>query len=368
MIYLDNAATTKTKDIVIDKLIDVEKNCYGNASAKYYEQSELAKTEIKNATDKIKNKINSKIGDELIFTSGATESNNLFIQGFTRNYQSGHVITSVTEHASVYEVMQYLETIGFEVTYLKPSELGQITAQQVVEAIKEDTILVSVMYVNGETGHINQIKELASKNEMKNITFHSDFTQSFGKIEVDISNFKYLNAISFSGHKIGCMKGIGGLLLIEDDNLLTPTLKPIYFGGEQQNGLRPGTLPTSLIAALGEAFNVIKLNNSLVCENKKMIINKLKKKYPDIFTVNFKNDITVPHVLSIRFKGILNQEILNSLAKENVISASSGSACSITKPSHVLKGLGFSPDEIKETIRISFSNETEIDEETIDKI
>lgn len=359
MIYLDNSATTKPNEKILSNFVKIEGEVYGNASSKYYKESIDAKNMIKNSTMTILDYFNLEEKDEVLFTSGATEANNIYIQGILKKVDSGHIISTATEHSSVYEILKYYEKLGFEVTYLKPTKEGVFDYEIFKNSFKKNTVLCSMVAVNGETGHINNIEIFSNIAKELNIPFHSDVTQAVGKI--DLTNYfnSGVTAVSFSGHKISGIKGIGALVLSTDKFGSPQKLQQLYFGGEQQRGLRPGTLPNGLINSLADTILLLKNNNNDVESTISSISNFLCTKYPDIVKINFVGHKRIANILSIQFKGIINQTLLLSMANEGILAASTGSACSITKPSHILASYGLNKEEISYTIRISVSQKIE---------
>lgn len=339
--YLDNAATTKMHPAVFDAMKNVS---YANYNAKYYHEAEMAKDQINESTKLIADNLNVEL-DSIIYTSGATESNNHIIKAMYELYPDKHFITSEIEHKCVLESFKYIERKGANVTYVAPNENCEITVDAIMEAITDDTAFVSIMHVNNETGVINDISAIQELCRNNDIKFHSDAVQALGKIKFDYSQIDF---ISFSGHKINGPKGIG--LLINNTNLKLPSL---IHGSEQQNGNRAGTLPNELIVGLSTAVDIIlHTTNDVVKANKQYIINLFNTDFGHDFIINFPNN-TVDSILSVRLKGEVNQVFLSE--NKDVIKASTGSSCSINEPSYVLKACGFSKLEVMETIRLSFN-------------
>ncbi len=361
--YLDNSATTRPKKKYLEEFSKVEYEIFGNASSKYYPESEDAKKIIATATETIKKKLKSQ-DSSVIFTSGATEANNIFVQGIIKAHSKGHIITTATEHSSVLEIIKYYEKKGFDVTYIYPKN-GTILAKDVLDAVQVDTILVTIVFVNGETGHINPIEELSNNIKLKMIPFYSDFTQAIGKLHIELDAFKYLDAIGLSGHKIRSPKGIGAILIRND---MIHNLVPLYFGGEQQYGLRPGTLPNGLIHSLACAVNDIDVDIITTVKIKDNLIKAIKDKLDDSIIVNFEKDYKIANIISVRFVDVFNERFLKVLSEYDIMSASSGTACSVTKPSHVLAAYGLTSEEISQTIRMSITSDTILDYEKLEKI
>ncbi len=357
-VYLDNSATTKAYKKVADVVNEIMIKEYGNPSSAHTKGFEAEKY-IKNSKKIISNilKVSEK---EVYFTSGGTESNNLAIIGAAlANKRSGnHIITTEIEHPSVYNSMKYLEEIGFEVTYLPVNENGVVELDELIKEIKRETILVSIMYVNNEIGSVQLIEEIGSaiKIKNKNIIFHTDAVQAFGKYKIYPKKIK-ADLISVSGHKIHGPKGIGFLYKKESIKI-----KPLFYGGGQQNDIRPGTENVSGIAGLGVACEEIYKE----IENEAEKLKKLKEFF--VFQINEIEDIIInsklnetfaPHIISISFKGIKSEVLLHAL-EEKQIFVSSGSACSTNKKelSKTLKALGIDKEYIDGTIRFSLSEFT----------
>jgi len=283
--------------------------------------------------------------NEIIYTSGATESNNLAVLGFARKPPC-HIITSEIEHPSVLECFKHLETRGFEVTYLKPDENGSITPEDLSAGIRPETAFVSLFYVHSETGVINDIEALAKAAKAKNpkIVFHTDAAQAFGKIPL---LFKNTDTLSFSAHKIHGPKGVGGLYIKTGVHL-----QPLLFGGGQQNGIRPGTENIQGILGLCRAFE-------LACDNKDenlKYVAALKQKVletKDVGGVHINGGNTSPYILNISIDGVKGEVLLNALSAEGFY-ISTGSACH-SRRSRENAISKFAPERADSAVRISFS-------------
>lgn len=358
MLYLDNSATTKILPEVYKEMEPFLMNFYGNANSLYYDQANVAKQAVLKARKQIADLLNCDV-DEIIFTSGSTESNNMIIKGYTHaNIDKGkHIVVSSIEHSSIINTVHFLEDNGYEITYLPVDHNGFVNISELKKSIRDDTILVSIMWANNELGGINNIKEISDYCLLKNIAFHTDATQYVGKGVIDLKKYTGVTFLSISGHKIYGPKGIGIAFIRKDKNGLYPKIVPLIHGGNQEFGLRSGTLPTHQIVGIGKAAEIAKIN---MCNNIQCLIEleeKFKKRITNIFgekiVINnqFKNKI--PGLISIRIVGYNNQLFLKKAS--NILAASSGSACSNEKPSYVLKNCGYSEKEISETIRISLS-------------
>lgn len=347
--YLDSASTTKVDQRVLDEMLPYFKIYYGNASSNHHFGRESNKA-IEIAREKIATLIKSD-KQEIIFTSGATESINLAIKGFmnANSNRGNHIITVKTEHKAVLATCEYLETIGYEVTYLNVDENGIISIEELKSSVKNNTILISVMYVNNETGVIQPIKEIGEFASNNNIVFFCDATQAVGKIKIDIEE-DYIDMLCFSGHKLNGPKGIGVLYKKKEIELT-----PLIHGGGQEKGLRSGTYNTPLIVGLGEACEIARLefeeNTSKLNNQRKGI--ELYYEENNIGKINFKNVLRAPHIISITLANFEAEEYLMLKSKE--IIASTGSACNseVIEMSHVLKAIGINNNN--QIIRISIS-------------
>jgi cysteine desulfurase len=346
-IYLDSASTTKVDARVLEVMIPYFSEYFGNASSNH-QFGKTAKKAIEIARKQVADIINCDY-KEIIFTSGATESINLAIKGFTEfNIDKGnHIITVKTEHKAVLSTCEYLETKGFEVTYLDVDKNGLILFDQLRDSVKENTSLIVIMHVNNETGVVQPIKEIGEFAKDNNIAFFCDATQAVGKLQINVEE-DLVDMLCFSAHKLNGPKGIG--VLYKRKGL---EITPLFHGGGQENGLRAGTYNTPLIVGLGKAcelaFNELETNNIAMLEKQ----TALEKYYEDnnIGVINFKNAPRAPHIISITLNNFEGEEYLILKAKE--FAASTGSACNaeIIEVSHVLKAL--KKENNKNIIRLS---------------
>lgn len=351
-IYFDNSATTCLRDEVFSKMITYFKFQYGNPSSIYKLGIECKKA-INESRKQISELLHCK-PSEIYFTSGASESNNWVLKSFliNNNQNKKHIIISNIEHSSILETAKFLETQGYEVTYLKVNKLGIINVNDLEKKLRKDTLLVSIMYVNNEIGTIQPIEEIAELCRTNSIYFHTDAVQAMLHINVDINKLK-VDLLSFTGHKIYGPKGIGVLYIKEG----TP-LKPFIHGGQQEHSKRAGTENTPYIVAIGEALNLCynelmenQVRNKLLTTK---VIEQLNNKKFD-FIVNGDTNNKVDGILNISLKNVDGNRIAFLLAEKGIY-ISNGSACNSGNiaPSHVLKAIDIPQEYIRGTLRISF--------------
>lgn len=344
--YFDNASTTKVDDRVVAEMLPYFTEYFGNASSNH-SYGKKAKDAIENARIQVSNIINCD-SNQITFTSGATESINLGIKGYVEanSNKGNHIITVKTEHKAVLATCEYLETKGYEVTYLDVDENGLLNLEELANSISENTLLICVMYVNNEIGVIQPIKEIGHIARDKNIAFFCDATQAVGKVEVDVEE-DHIDMLCFSGHKFNGPKGIG--VLYKKSNI---EITPLLHGGGQEKGLRGGTYNTPLIVGIGKAcelaFNELEKNIKLMLKKQKEL--QLYYENNNIGIINFKETKRAPHIISIKLNNFEAEEYLMIKARE--FAASTGSACNaeIIETSHVLRATGITN---KQTIRIS---------------
>ena len=362
--YFDNSATTKVLDCVKDAVVDAMCVNYGNAAAKHrkgVEAENLIREAKKAIADTLK--VQEK---EILFTSGGTESNNTALIGTAlANRRAGkHLITTGVEHPSIYNTMSFLEEMGFEVTYLPVDHLGHISLEDLEKAIREDTILVSVMYVNNEVGAVEPIEAISQCIKKKNpkTLFHVDAIQAYGKYKIRPKK-QGIDLLSVSGHKIHAPKGVG-FLYIRDG----VKIRPILFGGGQQKGMRSGTENVPGCVGLGvaarEAYKDFDARIEKLYTLREHLIAGLKPLGG--VTINGSEDRTnAPQIVSASFEGIRSEGLLHALEDKGVY-VSSGSACSSNHPgiSGTLKGIGVKKELLDSTIRFSLGDlntEEEVD-------
>ncbi len=357
MLYLDNAASTKLHKEVLDEMLN-SLEAYGNSEAKFYIQAEQAKKLIALARARVARLVNSK-DSEIVFTSGATESNNMVLKGifFASSAKKKRIVISSVEHSSVYDTCKYLETLGAEIVIIPVDREGNVDLEALENAVDSHTIVVSVLYVNNEIGTIQNLEAIDKICLKHNTPFHTDATQAVGKTPVDFSRYRALKFMTFTGHKLYGPKGIGCLVCREDSNGEKPRLAPLLHGGEQESGLRAGTLPTPLIVGFGKACEIAKrdlaANDAILRKNEEIVLCKLKMKFGTRLVLNNDFGNRIPGLLNVRFCGYNNVILLKALSSH--IAASTGSACAVSHPSRILKKIGLSEAEINESIRLSLS-------------
>jgi len=364
-IYLDYNSSAPIDDRVLDYMMDIYKNVIGNADSRTHNFGEKARQIVENAREQVASILNVK-KDEVFFTSGATESNNIALQGL-REYafatNKKHIITSTIEHKAILETAKSLEKQGFEVDYIPPEHDGRILAEKVLERVRKDTLLVSIMHVNNETGIIQPIKEIGEALRNRDVLFHVDATQSFGKLVDELREVNY-NMLSMSAHKIGGPQGIGALVLRKQRYKLPP-IKPIMYGGQQEHGIRPGTLPVALIAGLGKACEIAekeyKANNKKCQIIKDKMISMLEQSGLE-YLINGETTYSIPSTLNICINGVTSEALM--LSTKDFCGISNGSACNSKSysPSYVLLAMGISRKQIENSIRVSWGPDVELDE------
>lgn len=351
-IYLDNGATTRVLPEVRDEMVKVLMDDYGNPSAMHTKGVEAEKY-LKNTRKIIADSLKVDIG-EIYFTSGGTEGNNIAIIGTAlANQRAGkHLITTKVEHASVSEAFYYLESLGFEVTYLPVDGTGAVSLEKLSEAIREDTILVSIMCVNNEIGTIEPVQEIAKiiKDKNKKTLFHVDAVQAYGKMHLYPKRWN-IDLMTISGHKIHAPKGTGALFIRQKVKV-----KPLVYGGHQERGMRSGTENVPGIAGLGVAVKWIQ--DGLEERSKK--IREIKEYFiSSVMEIeNLKNNSgEAPHIASISFRGVRSEVLLHALEERNIY-VSAGAACSNNKKgtSNTLVAIGLTKEEKESTLRFTFSS------------
>lgn len=359
MLYLDNSATTPIHPEVKSAMLPYLMEEFGNPSSKYYSVAENAKNAVKEARSNLASLLGCS-ENEIVFTSGSTESNNMVIKGVADEYASKgkHIITTKVEHPSVLETCLYLESKGYNVTYLDVDKYGRINLDDLRKSIKNETILVSIIWGNNELGSLNDMKAISEICLKEKVFLHTDATQVIGKVDLNLSDLPGITFLSCSGHKFHGPKGIGATFIRQDRYGIPTKITPLLHGGGQELGIRSGTLAVHNIVGLGKAADIayknLVSNINKTTELEAYLVKILKEKFGE--NISFNNDTInkIPGILSVQFKGVNNELLVKSLAPN--IAVSTGSACSTSKPSHVLEAIGLSIDQVRSTIRFSLSS------------
>jgi len=361
-IYMDYSATTPVDPRVADKMIPYLREQFGNPASRSHMYGWTAEQAVEEARAHVAALVGAD-PREIIWTSGATESNNLAIKGAAHFYKTKgkHIVTVKTEHKAVLDTVRELERQGFEATYLEPQDNGLITLEQLEAALRSDTILVSVMLVNNEIGVIQPIPEIGELCRKKGIIFHCDAAQATGKVEIDLANWK-VDLMTFTAHKTYGPKGVGALYVRRKPRV---RLEAQMHGGGHERGLRSGTLPTHQIVGMGEAFRIAKEEMDSEIVRIKALRDRLAKGLSEIEEVYINGDMEhrVPHNLNVSFNYVEGESLIMAIKD---IAVSSGSACTSAslEPSYVLRALGRSDELAHSSIRFTigrFTTEEDID-------
>lgn len=358
-VYLDCNATAPMEPEVLELVLQYMRDEYGNAGSRTHEYGARAKKAVERAREHVAKIVNAS-PEEVVFTSGATESNNLALLGLRAEAErSGrkHIVSTQIEHKAVLEVLQFLSTCGFDITLIPPAHSGAVDPQQITEALRPDTLAVSVMHVNNETGVIQPIAEIAGALRAYECYLHVDAAQGFGK-SFEALHSPRIDFISVSGHKVYGPKGVGALVA-RRRGAIRPALSPIVFGGGQERGLRAGTLPVALIAGLGEAARIALRD----AEPRRRKCLEIKKQALTAFAdmgalINGSAELTIAHTLNVSVPGVDSEAAM--LALKDQIAISNGSACTSSSysPSHVLAAMQIPEAQAAEALRFSWSHMT----------
>ncbi|EGQ7672342.1 IscS subfamily cysteine desulfurase [Vibrio cholerae] len=363
-IYLDYSATCPVDPRVAEKMVQymTMDGTFGNPASRSHRYGWQAEEAVDTAREQIAALLNAD-PREIVFTSGATESDNLAIKGVAHFYnkQGKHIITSKTEHKAVLDTMRQLEREGFEVTYLDPESNGLIDLAKLEAAMRDHTILVSIMHVNNEIGVVQDIAAIGELCRSRKVVFHVDAAQSAGKVAIDVQEMK-VDLISLSAHKAYGPKGIGALYVRRKPRI---RLEAQMHGGGHERGFRSGTLPTHQIVGMGEAFRIAKEELQQDYDHALKLRNRLLDGIKDMEAVTINGDLDqrVPHNLNVSFAFVEGESLLMALKD---LAVSSGSACTSAslEPSYVLRALGLNDELAHSSIRFSFgrfTTEAEID-------
>ena len=359
-IYLDHNATTPVDRRVLDKMLPYFCDVYGNAASIDHLHGVRAKDAVNSARENIAKTLGCRKESEIVFTSGATESNNLALIGAFRRFRDkgNHIISSATEHPAVLDTLNYLQCEGADITLLPVDCNGVVDLEILKKSIKKETILISIMFANNEIGTIQPIKEIGCLAKENGIIFHTDAAQAVGHVKIDVYDSN-IDMLSLSAHKFYGPKGVGGLFVRSYSPLIK--LSPISFGGGHEKGMRSGTLNVPGIVGMAEAITLankeLKDENSLLKGATDLIYQLLQNAFSDI-KLNGHPQNKLVHNLSLTIPGVEAKALIHLL--RNKLSFSTGSACSTIKvePSHVLKAIGLSDDETFQTIRLGLGRST----------
>lgn len=361
--YLDYAATTPMAPEAIAAMAQclTMEGEFANPASLQHGFGERANALVEKSRSEIAHLLKCKAQD-LIFTSGATESNNLAIKGIALRYQNkgNHIITSASEHKTVLDSCKYLEGMGFNITYLRPDRKGRISPDCILEALTDKSILVSLMQVNNETGVIQDIEQIAQALKDKDLFFHVDAAQSAGKLTINLSECP-IDLLSISAHKLYGPKGIGCLYI---RNRKQTNLMPILHGGGQEYGLRPGTLPTHQIIGMATAIKIAHDLMSNDYQHSQRLASILITQLQQLNGVHFNGDQInkLPNIINVSFCDVGSDSLL--IALRNELAIASGSACNTgtIEASHVLRAMGIEGDRLYGAVRISFGRYTSEDD------
>lgn len=361
-IYLDYNASTPIDERVLEEMIDIYRYHYGNADSRTHQYGTEANRIVEKARGNVADLLGVSRGD-IYFTSGSTESNNIAILGleaYGRDNGRKHIITTGIEHKSVLEPCRILEERGFDVEYVMPGEDGRIQAADVLRRVRKDTLLVSIMHVNNETGTIQPVEEIGKALSGSSVYFHVDASQSCGKLVEEIRVLSF-DLMSISAHKMYGPQGIG-VLAIKNKNRMSLDIKPITYGGGQERGIRPGTLPVALIGGLGKAAEIAseeyKSNMGCCRENLNRILNVLKNGKV-VYVINGDLRYNTGSTLNISFSNFDSEALMLYMQETIGVGISNGSACTSHSyaPSYVLQAMGLDERRIANAVRISWGRE-----------
>lgn len=360
-VYLDYNASAPIDSRVLDTMVEVYKNNIGNADSRTHSFGENARIVVEHARGQVAHLFGVSTS-EVYFTSGATESNNIAIQGlreYAEKSNKRHIITTAIEHKAVLETVKHMASQGYEIDVVAPDLSGRVDANAILDKVRDDTLLVSVMHVNNETGIIQPVTELGEELYRRDVLFHVDATQSSGKLVEEIRGLKY-NMLSFSAHKLMGPQGIGGLIL-RKKSYKYPPVKAITFGGQQEGGIRPGTIPVALTAGCGKACeiagNEYKKNNMHMYAIKERIIEELKNSGVE-YHINGNQEYCIGNTLNICFVGVSSEALM--ISTKQYCGLANGSACTSKSysPSYVLAAMGMPMAQIESSVRISWGPDT----------
>lgn len=362
-LYLDYNASAPLRKEVLDVMVDAYTHVIGNADSRTHSFGTTAQKFVQEKRQQIASVLNVDPTD-LIFTSGSTESNNMAILGIAKWAKENgktHIITTSMEHKAILEPLRHLEQQGFTVDYVNPGSDGRVAVEDIVSRIQDKTALVSVMYVNSETGIIQPVQELGKILESKGVYFHIDATQALGKLNNEIRHTKY-DMMSMTAHKIGGPQGIGAFILKRGKDFKRPPIEPLMYGGPQERGYRPGTTPVALIAGFAEAVRLSeKEHDTMMAKCAAIKENLLQAIQGMDYQINGDPKYCLPTTINISFTGLDAEAAFLCLGDD--FAFSNGSACNSAghKLSYVLEAMGLDQKRRSEAIRLSWDGSVDVD-------
>lgn len=367
MIYFDNSATTNIAPEVAHAMLPYLNEEFGNPSSKHYTLANNAKRAIGDARESVARLVGCE-PDEVVFTSGSTESNNMILKGIIEYYGCAHIVTSPVEHPSILDTVEFLRTKGVQTTFADVDAYGRVDTNSLTKALCSKppaTTLVTIMWGNNELGSLNDTEALSQVASEYNAFFHTDATQVIGKLDVRGLQLN-VRFVSLSAHKLHGPKGIGAAIIRKDSLGIRTPLTPLLHGGGQENEYRSGTLSVHNIVGFGKAAEIaltgLQHTTTHLKKLEDRLVSGIKEMVPTAaFNSDHKNKI--PGIINVRFPRVNNELLIKKLAP--IVAISTGSACSSSKPSHVLQSIGLTLDEIRSSVRISlsrFNTEDEVDE------
>lgn len=364
-LYLDYNASAPVRKEVLDAMIYAYTNVIGNANSRTHIFGANAQKYVKTCRAQIASVLGIN-PTELVFTSGSTESNNMAVFGIAKWAKANnkkHIITTSIEHKAILEPLHRLEEDGFQVDYVNPDESGRVNVEEILSLVSNKTALVSVMYVNSETGIIQPVQEIGEALRQRNVYFHIDATQALGKLNEEIRHTAY-DLMSLSAHKIGGPQGIGAFVLKwwDRDDGGSPSIEPLMLGGPQERGYRPGTTPVALIGGFAEAVKLSEQQHDEWTQRCKAIKDQFMQAIAGMdYHINGAPEYCLPTTINISFTGLDAENAFLCLGDNYAFS--NGSACNSSKhkSSYVLKAMGLDENRCAEAIRLSWDGSTEVD-------
>lgn len=364
-IYLDYNASAPIDSRVLDTMIEVYKGTVGNADSRTHNHGDKARKIVEHAREQVADLLGVTSG-EVFFTSGSTESNNIAIRGleeYAEKTGKKHIITSAIEHKAVLETVKAMGKKGFEIDIVNPDLSGRVNTDQILSLVRDDTLLVSLMHVNNETGIIQPVDEIGEGLAKRKVLFHVDTTQSCGKLVEELKQLKY-NMLSLSAHKLQGPQGIGVLVLRKNGYKLPP-VKAIMYGGQQEHGIRPGTIPVALAAGCGCACDIAAneyAENRKKTANLKALVLRLFDELGLEYHLNGDQHYCVNSTINVCIPGVMSEALM--ISSKQYCSISNGSACTSKSyaPSYVLSAMGVPESEIECSVRISWGPDTSAEE------